>query len=365
MAKKPIVSDSPADTDTNVDGEATASTETANSQVDTPDANPTDSSTVAADVAGGQDDKPEDKESLLSVLRAAVDKSSEESSSSDTESDSEKSKGNEEEAEASADAGAEKPEDFSDVPFHKHPRFRELKGQRDEATIWRTQHEPMVQEHQAIKDYMSKNDLSVSEVSDLLRIGALLKNDPYRAREEIIAIVTDLDGTLGYALPDDLREKVEIGEMTEEAAVELSVARSRSALSDGARQAQSNKAAQAEQARSLEALAVEIETEVNSWKTRTLKTDADYATKEPFIVDRFKALVVNAGGRLSSKEQALSLIQQAYNDVSARTSGFQPKPKAKTVVSAEDSGSGSVGAKPSSLREAIELGAKGKYPYAA
>jgi len=364
MALSPEVVDSPDTTTTELgDGEQFVSNEQTDSQVATPDAQDTDSSTVTEDVAGAKADKPETKESLLDVLTQAV-KPSEETSTSDTESDSEKPDGEDEGETAEAVDASENPDDYSDVPFHKHPRFKGLLEAKKAADEKVQEYEPVVQEHNAIRTFMKKNDLSVTEVSELLDMGAMLKLDPRKAREELVAIVHDLDNTLGYTLPADLQEKVDSGEMSEEAATELSVTRADKHMSDARAQASQQRVATVEQTTAVNTLRTAIQTSVADWGKDIRTKDADYAKKEPFVVDRFKALVMEAGGALSTADQALSLVKQAYKEVNERTSSIVPTRRPKNVVVAEDSGSGSAGTRPASLAEAVQQGAKGTYQYA-
>lgn len=192
----------------------------------------TESSTVSAEDDKGK--KPVDAESstaqgdndgdsTLSIVRDAVDKKTPEpAAASLAEGD-----------EAGDEAGDQKPKpvdnvNFTDVPFHKHPRMREIVRQlnveREDATRYRN-----------VQNFLSERGVSAEEAADILHTVALAKTDPRKAWEQVRPWIEKLAHAAGEVLPEDLRKRVTANEIPVEVAKEL--ARARAAVqSAGARE---------------------------------------------------------------------------------------------------------------------------------
>lgn len=119
-------------------------------------------------------------------------------------------------------------EDFSDVPFNKHPRFQQvigrLKAAEGDAKLYRN-----------VQNFLDTHGLVAAEAADLLTVGALAKTDPAEAWKRVQPWVQKLLMAAGEVLPDDLRERVSKGELSQGAAVELSRSRAQVASHEVAR----------------------------------------------------------------------------------------------------------------------------------
>lgn len=151
-------------------------------------------------------------EDVLSIVRDVVDSRSEEPASSA-----------EGEAEQSADpakTNAEEPDDenYSDVPFNKHPRFQHLL-RRVKAT------EGDAIRYQNVQRFMDSNGITAEEAVEGFVIMGLMKTDPAEAWKQLRPHLQNLLVAAGEVLPEDLQGMVQAGQMTEAAALEVSRSR--------------------------------------------------------------------------------------------------------------------------------------------
>ena len=109
-------------------------------------------------------------------------------------------------------------ENFSDVPFNKHPRFQEILRQRN---TYKTD----AVRYQNVQNFIDSNGLGPEEAAELLTIGGLMKVNPVEAWKRIEPAVKRLLIAAGEVIPDDLRGLIQQQKMTPEAALEVSRAR--------------------------------------------------------------------------------------------------------------------------------------------
>lgn len=177
--------------------------------------------------------KPEAEEDPLSVVRDVVDKRKDPA----TEASSAKS---EEAGEQPGDtqlpkAGAE---DYSDVPFNKHPRFQALLAEKRElqtdAVRYRNvqnflDREGLSGEEAAggltLLARAKHGGLNGDELADGLAIMALSKTNPVEALARAKPWMQNLLIAAGEVIPDDLKVRVNAGEMSRETAIEMSRSR--------------------------------------------------------------------------------------------------------------------------------------------
>ena len=130
-----------------------------NAEVSTQDANTADSSD-----AGNEDAK--EPETLLSVIRDVVEKKEGAEDSSTPEGKQEEGQKAEGEAEAKPE---EEGQSEADVPFHNHPRWKEIVAERNSLR-------EDSQSFHAITGFMQSNGLNGEEVAEGFEIMALLKS---------------------------------------------------------------------------------------------------------------------------------------------------------------------------------------------
>ena len=149
--------------------------------------------------------------STLEIVRNVVD------DREDDEPTASSADGNEAEvsAEAAPSHTERDDENFSDVPFGKHPRFQELLRQR---RAFQTD----AQRYQSVQAFLDTNGLDANEAANALDLIAQAKRDPVGAWQRVKPWIQELLVAAGEVLPNDLHDAVQRGEMSHAHAVEQS-----------------------------------------------------------------------------------------------------------------------------------------------
>lgn len=193
-------------------------------------------SAAAASSPATDASKPEGEEDLLAVVRDVVDKRKAPDPAVASSANS---------GDAGDESGDQKPkagaEDYSDVPFNKHPRFQEVLGKlktfETDAVRYRNVQNFLDREGLSGEEAAggltmlakAKNGgLNGDELADGLEIMALSKINPAEALARAKPWITNLMIASGELLPEDLSGRVQKGELTRDAAIEIS--RHRAAL---------------------------------------------------------------------------------------------------------------------------------------
>ena len=328
-------------------------------ETSTPDANEAAGTSAAGEDQGANTAEP----SLEDVIRAA-NKPAE--AAADTPADGKgdtKDPGSKPEEAAAKDgdkpAEAKTDEDEDkDVPFHKHPRWQQLKGQRDElktkVTELTTEIEPLrtkAGQLDQIGTFMRDNMLTPQNVEEGFQVMALMVSDPAAALEKLYEQVEKLELHLGKRLPDDIRQRVDAGEVNAEAAAELARQRAEA-------QAHRTRADYLEQEnRNTVAMSLQrdIKQAVGAFENEIKSTDPDYAHKQTFIMDRMKLLASQNPPK--SAEDAVAIARQAHRDVTEALKKAIPQKQPATVVKSEHTSSNASQPTPKSLLDVVRQAA--------
>lgn len=288
-----------------------------------------------------------DKFDLLSVVRNATsDKeeddvaspaSPEEPDSTDTAKESSTELTPEETKTAEPDE-----ENFSDVPFHNHPRFKALIAQRNE-------YRDGAEQYQNVQNFLQEQGLSPEDAADMLLIRAQMKTDPASAWKTLKPMVQQLLMDAGEVLPEDLRKQVAAGAVSREAAMEISRLRAGQASTAKAQEHQqtvSEKQA-AQQAQQ------DIQGSVASWERATRAKDPDFDKKSEALMKEL-TWIHRKEGVAKSPEDARKQVEAAYDAVNQTVKASRaPKPAVDTLTGGRAK-SENVSAAPSSMLEIVK-----------
>lgn len=324
-----------------------------------PDAN-TDE--AAGTSAAGEDKGANAEPSLEDVIRAANKK---DEAAADTPADGKGEKDLEskpEEAEAKdgdkpAEAKADEDED-KNVPFHKHPRWQELKQQRNEL---RDQVKKLTEESEPLRTkaeqldqighFMRENMLSPKEMQDGFEVMALMKQSPKEALDRLRKHVEVLELHLGERLPDDIRSRVDAGEVNAEAAAELARQRAEAA----AYRTQAEYLEQQRQQDTAVNLQRDIRAAVGAFENEIKSKDPDYAHKQAFMLDRMKLLAGQNPPK--SAEEAVAIARKAHEEVTEALRKAIPQKPPVTTVKSEHTSSNASQPAPKSLLDVVRQAA--------
>lgn len=260
------------------------------------------------------------------------------------------------------DQGGELPDPTEDEMEAMRPsvqkRIKQLLAQRNAARTEVETYQPDAQRYHAIRRYMDENSLQDAEVAELFQIGAALKSgDPQRLSQFLDRVQPLVQMALeatGRAVPADLNEQVESGEITEEAARELALHR------HAAAQAQ----AQAERARAEAAQVAGTASEaamtdaVRAWTARIAPSDPDFGLKTA-AMKRIAQGIVAERGRPTSPEAAVQIAQDAYKEATELLGAAAPRQKAKprpTPSASMSPGRTGVAPAPQSIADVVDAG---------
>lgn len=257
-------------------------------------------------------------------------------------------------AEDGDDQGDDQKDEEKDPPFHKHPRWKKVVGERDE---WKQKAEASEAEASAyreIQSFVNNAGLTGEEVDAGLEMVRLIKHDPAKAWESLQPIVSSLKQFVGDELPKDLNDLVESGKMDEEVAAKFAKERAQT------QHAQSVQARKLEQDRRNADKGVAdareaVKNAVTEWETNWSKSDPDFSKKHSFVRDRVVRIIRESGKMPATPAEAVDISNRAKEQIEAEMKGMLPRKREKRVVTG-----GAVKAKPEpkTFLEACKAGAE-------
>jgi hypothetical protein len=214
--------------------------------------------------------------------------------------------------EATVEATGEKTtddENYTDVPFHKHKRFQHLLNEKKRAEVDAVR-------YRNVESFLERSNLDATEAADGLEIMGLAKTDPVAAWERIEPWVKKVAVAAGVIMPPDLQERVQQGQMTREAAIEVSKARAQ-VQSFTAREQLSRDQAQR---RAQQEAQSAIVTAASSWEADRMVKDPNFEAKIPAL-QREIAYLHATEGRPTTPQGVKDQCERAYRAVN---SAFRP-----------------------------------------
>lgn len=258
---------------------------------------------------------------VLSVVRDVVGQGEEEQPEEESASPAEG--GEETEPEAGDDeapkAKEQDDEDYTDVPFHKHPRFQQLlrrsKAYKEDA-----------ERYQNVQTFLDQHGVAAEEAAELLVIGGLMKTNPIEAWKRMKPAVQKVLVAAGEVLPDDLKDRVQKGELSQQAALEVSRLRSEQQAGQAQRQFEQQRQEQLRQQEAAQAL----QNSAQSWEQDRRAKDPNFDAKYDALLDKVYALQ-RREGRPSTPEGVRDQLNRAYRELTPPASqkpAQRPAPKA-------------------------------------
>lgn len=213
-------------------------------------------------------------------------------------------------------------DNYTDVPFHKHPRFQHLLREKKAAEVDAVR-------YRNVESFLERSNLDAGEAADGLEIMGLAKTDPVAAWERIKPWVEKVAVAAGVIMPSDLQEKVQQGVMTREAAIEVSRARAQ-VQSVTTRQQLADQQAQVRAQREGQQAIVDA---ASSWEADRQAKDPNFAAKVPAL-QREIAYLHSTEGRPNTPQGVKDQCERAYKAVNAayRPPVAAPQPQRKPAV---------------------------------
>jgi len=299
-----------------------------------------------------ESNKPgETEDSLLAVVQSVSAQSDEQSTDAgDTDSPTEEQG----QDTVTEQADGEQPEDFSKLPFNKHPRFRELVKEKNSYKTQVAEYEADAKQYREIQGFMQANGLTAEEVAQSLETLAKMKTgDPAKAYELMQERLEAMAVAAGKKLPAELEEKVEQGYIDRETAQELYQRQAEAERKAEMASTQLERQSQQDQQAQVHAMA----SAVAAWEQSTKATDPDFDLKAELVKDRVRAHVAQHG-MPKTTDAALKMSKDAYDAVTQtllRVRG--DKTPMRTAVGGKTNGSAAP--EPKSLLDVVRRASAG------
>lgn len=259
------------------------------------------------------------------------------------------------ESESSPDDGEK------EARFDKHPRFQELRAERDKWKQTAEQQKEIVQRFETFRSSILQAGLTAEDVDASLEIAALIRSNPQEALRRLAPVVNDLSQVTGYKLPQDLQQRVESGQIDEQSARELAHARYQANHAN--QQVQTTQYQwQQEQRRQMELAQQQAVTGIyNSlaqWENEWKSTDPDYQLKQPLVEAEVHRLKAERGSPRNAQE-AMEMANEARKNIDERVGKFRPAPNSIRTVTGGNNPTGKSAA-PKSALDAVRMAIGGK-----
>jgi hypothetical protein len=297
---------------------------------------------VTSSVTEGQDVKPAtesstaessteqgvQKNSMLDAVKAALagaDKSPKsEVTPESTEGTVAKAAGED----AELDEGEIPPEEMKLLTRTVQRRFHVLTAKRKQAEQTVKDLEPRAAVFDRISDVMQRNSLTKEDVDNGFEIMAAIKTSPEKALEMLAPLVRKLLGATGHQLSDELKARVEAGELSEADARELSTARSRAShLTATAEQNEQQRQQEAEERHATTVVNTATKT-ADAWHAEKAATDPDWHLKQKRVVDGVKLHILDTKQFPQTDKEARTLFEKILKEVEVDLKQFVPKKQA-------------------------------------
>jgi len=232
-------------------------------------------------------------------------------------------------------------------------RIRQLLNARVELNAELEALKPKAEAFEQFDGYIRENRITNEDLSVLLEIGALVRNDPFSARDRLVAIVGELDKVTGHQLPADLSERVRLGYISEQDAREIVQARNKASFAEQRAREVREQSQHTETQQRLQTHVQTCRTTANEWEARHKSTDPDWQTKQDEI-GKLIELEVYRNGYPPTQDAVVKMLDGFLDTVNAKFARFRPKPRSVTPVSGSASSRANSAAAPKTLMEAVD-----------
>lgn len=222
---------------------------------------------------------------------------------------------------------------------------------------------PKAEKFEQIQRFVDDAGLSKDDVNTGFDVMRNLKNDPFKAYEQLRPIMDQLESIVGVRLPEDLHQAVSQGQLTEAHARELARTRSQATVTSQQLERTTRQQEQDRQRQESEAHVNDVASAVTEWEKTTGSKDPDWKLKQPRITELVELEVMRRQAQnpryFPSKEEAIEISKKALERVETELKALRPTRRAVATTPSADAGSTrSTVAAPKSMLEAAKLGLK-------
>jgi hypothetical protein len=260
------------------------------------------------------------------------------------------------------------------LPFHKHPRWKEVTTAAKALETEVGELTPKAQKWDALDAKFQETGLAPQdvgplfdggamlkragvlpqEVTDLMKVGAALKLGDREVVRQLAAPVFEAMGlTLVEVLPKDIQDRIEQGALSEDDGRRLANVEFKARQEQALRERAERRIQERDNADNAGALERRIEAASSAWEARVRKTDADWASKEEHIVKAIQELVRQREPQ--NEKEVVDICQRAYDQVSRIMRTAAPR-RAAPVTPTRSGSTTTTAPVPRSSLEAAKIG---------
>lgn len=229
-----------------------------------------------------------------------------------------------------------------DLPFHNHPRWKEV--QADRAAL-----KPRAENWDRFEAKLRETGIGHEDVTALLDGGTRLnragvtsderhvlfdfayyvKTDPAKAYEIVEPIFNALRQAVGVELPEDLRKQVDEGEITEDAARRLAKSEATARIAETKAKRTTDESRADQDARAAADLETRIISAATGWEGRQ-RSDPDWTAKEKRVVRQIGLLRAAKPPRTPEEavalcDEALAMVNEDWREMAPRKPEIRPQ----------------------------------------
>jgi hypothetical protein len=229
-------------------------------------------------------------------------------------------------------------------------RIQQLLTQRNTARQELAAIQPELQAHRQLRGYLDQHQLAPNDVNMLLGVGAALRRGDYRAfLEGVTPYVFAAQEAIGVRIAPDIQRRVEDGSISEDAARELTRTRYRASQAEHRLNEQTTQV----NAQTADRNTAETRSAVDNWEANIRTRDPDYSSHKADAVRRYAQGLMQERGLPASPQQAVALVQTAYDEVNRMMKAMQPRPQpTRLAPSGIQVATGGPPAEPRNMKEA-------------
>jgi len=256
-----------------------------------------------------------------------------------------------------AEAESESDDDDSEPPAEAaspliRKKINKLLKQRRELRSENAQLKPVAEIGSQLETFAKTNDLSGDDIATALKIAAARRAGHQAFYEAIAPYVRESQEYLGIALPQEVRQMVQSGQMTEQMAKEY------------VRQQMDHRRVLAERSHEQTSFAKQayraaqdqVNRSVIAFEQQLAASDPDYKAKQASVLRTAQAMLFERGGTITNVNDAIAITKAAYDEVNATIRKQRPAPQATSRMPNGNGQTHSARAEPGSLMEAALVG---------
>lgn len=240
-------------------------------------------------------------------------------------------------------------------------RFQQLANERRSLEEKLNAVQPKVEQFERIERLMVEHQATPEHLSNALALTGMINRGEYdRVIPVLENVLNNLREQVGDVLPPELKQRVDLGYLTEDDAKKLNRAQAQAQRLTDAQRRDAEARQQAEQQRAFNEVATAAAQTADAWAKEQATSDPDWKLKADFIQSELqRTLLAEPDKYPKTPQEARALLDRIKKDVDSRVGRFAPQAKPMQPVTGGAPSARSV-AEPQTSLEALERALSGR-----